>query len=308
MVNNTRWRRATTLAACLMSLTAGTQTIGNAPATAAAPGLIKVTTVSETGSRVAKTIFAPCPPNKRVVGGGGRVFPRTQSDNSKLILTQLRPMRDVTTGAWGYSVRGEEIATGATDDWFVEAYAVCATVPDGVGYNVVPRHTASSSQTYLANAAVCPQGRGSVIGTGAEITSGGGQVTLQLTRPDYPRSIARAGAKERAAYSVNWTLSAYAICVNPDWAAVRGFTVELGSSPHGSEDQKFSQVSCGTRSVHGPAAVIVSVPHTPDLGAPAGVGLQAIFPRDLLGDVDILAVETVPTTLDWETAAHAVCG
>lgn len=292
-----------------LALVFGMQAVGaSTVATAAVPGLVRTTDSSEIDSRQSKIAFASCPPGTVVLGGGGRAIPLSTADTAKVVLTRLRPTHSWLTGARGYSVVGEEVLPGTSGDWLVEAYAICATVPDDVGYDIKELSTAETSQSFKEHAVACPQGRGSVTGTGAEIVNGGGQVTLQLTRSDYPRGIARAAAKERSGYSANWSLTAYVVCVDPDWAGLRDFTVELGSSPRESQDNKFSTVSCEGRFVHGPAAVTVSVPHVPGQGAPAGVGLQSIFPRGLSGDVDVIAVETVPTGLDWEASAHAICG
>jgi hypothetical protein len=76
---------------------------------------------------------------------------------------------------------------------------------------------------------VCPSGK-RVIGTGSRIINSGGRVGLQLSRASGPLDISRSTARERAGgYIDSWSLTSYAICVNPVNVQVRN-QLESGNS------------------------------------------------------------------------------
>jgi hypothetical protein len=276
--------------------------VGPAPASAAAPpALEKRSSVSGTDSVSPKTATASCPAGKRVVGGGGWVFATAAADEAKVLLTRLQPVS--TADAGSYVVTGEEVAPGMTGTWRLAAYALCAPAP--AGYEIVSAGTASSSSSVKEIAAVCP-GSKRVIGTGSRITNPGGQVTLQTNRSSGPRDIVRAVAKEDASgYAGSWTLTAYAVCANP----LGGFTsVGGGSALTGSENEKVAYVDCpaGTY-VH--SAGVASSGTPPGLTTtPPGVAVAVVYPFDNLRTVEVFAVETTPTAVNWDVGAFAICG
>jgi hypothetical protein len=185
-----------------------TQVVVATPA-AAVPGLVRPIAVSETNSESPKVEIARCPQGKRVIGGGAWVFAISQSDETKVMLTGLQPLRD-TVGRDGYMAVGYERAAGIDGNWWLKAYAICADPLAGL--QIVTGTTDPSSSTFKIAAARCP-GPMKVLGTGARVPDTSGQVGLQLTRSSTPRDISRATAREDAAgYGGRWTLTSYAVC------------------------------------------------------------------------------------------------
>ena len=199
-------------------------------------------------------------------------------------------------------VTGTEVAPGMTGNWWVEAYALCANAP--AGYEIASATTVQSSMGTQQTAAICT-GSKRVFGTGARINNPGGQVTLQLTRSDGPRTIARATAKEDAnGYSANWSLTAFAICANDR----PGFSSASAGTPTGPEDTKLAFVTCpdGTF-VHSTAVASSGTPPGLDT-TPPGVAVQTLYPFNNLRSAQVFAVETTPTNINWDVGIFVICG
>lgn len=290
------------LAVAGLALLVSAGPIGSPAASAAAPpALERRSSYSSTDSVSPKTAIASCPPGKRVIGGGGGAYAIGVADRAKVLLTGLEPVH--SGNADSYVVTGEEVAPGMTGIWWLEAYAICA--PEPAGYEIVSGSTASSSSSVQETAAVCP-GSKRVIGTGSRINNPGGQVTLQTNRSSGPRGIVRAVAKEDASgYAGSWNLIAYAICTDP----LNGFSaVGGGSVLTGSETEKNAFVDCpaGTY-VHSAGAASSGTP--PGLTTtPPGVAVQVVYPYNNLRSVEVIAVETTPTAVNWDVGAFAICG
>jgi hypothetical protein len=283
-----------------LALILGTPLVVGAQPAAAVPGLVKRTATSATNSESPKTARATCPNNTRVIGGGGWVFAISAADERKVILTGLQPV--VSAGGDQYVATGSEVAPGMAGNWWVEAYALCASTP--TGYEITTETTALSSNTTQQTAAVCT-GSKKVYGTGARINNPGGQVTLQLTRWDGPRTIARVTAKEDAnGYSGTWNVTAYAICAND----LPGFFSMANGTPTDSQDTKLATVDCpdGTF-VHSTAVASSGTP--PGLGTtPAGIAVQVLYPFSDLQSAQVYAVETTPTNVGWDVGIFVICG
>lgn len=284
--------------AMALALVAGA--LGTAQLTAAEPasavtGLEKVFSPSSpTDSQASKTVTARCPSGKEIVGGGGWVHAVDRIAEDNLALTELRPFESYRDG---YTVTAEELLY-TSGDWWVQAYAICA---DSVsGHQIVTGTTSYSSQSRQHAKAVCPSGT-RAIGSGARINyASTGEVALQIARASGPGDITRAQAREEAnGYSGNWNVTAYAVCVNRPY----GYEVVYGaSSERDSESTKSATAACpdGKR-VHGAGAATI-------FDAPAGVALQVVYPFNDLRRSMAYAVETSPTSADWDTiVAQVIC-
>jgi hypothetical protein len=282
---------------------------GGQPAAAATTitGVEMVHMVSALDSRSSKSAAAFCPPNKRVIGGGGGVsVPWSGDDPSPRTpaLTELRPTRLYDGVRDAYVVTGVETGPGTSRDWYVDARAMCADPV--LGLRIVPGFSESSSNAMRVAAARCPVG-GRVIGTGGRISSAvdvagvSGRVVLQAARPSNAGDIAHVQAHEvPAGYAGDWSATAYAICVPtaPAGYDVMVFTEVVWQS---SNDTRVMSGSCpfGKRLLS-PGAAISNT-------APGNVSLQSVLLHP--GQVWARAVENTPTSQYWGEVidATAVC-
>lgn len=90
----------------------------------APPGLIYVVDFTGGDSSPSKSLYAWCPPGRKVLGVGGRV---TAPDTSRVILTAMHP----TGTGNGAEVAAVERPGGYAGNWFLHAWAVCADPPEG---------------------------------------------------------------------------------------------------------------------------------------------------------------------------------
>lgn len=91
-----------------------------------------------------------------------------------------------------------------------------AVVP---GLQIVSRDSAFNSVSPKSATATCPFVPGTatrkrVVGTGADLLGGGGDVTITAIRPS-TFSVTATGDEEHIAITGNWRVRAYAICANP---------------------------------------------------------------------------------------------
>lgn len=278
--------------------------IGLAAPAAAVPGLhTEISDFVPLNSSDFKSAFAECPPGERVIGGGGVILTQN-ADPNKLVLTGLRPVSGNLGGIPDrYVVEAAEIAGGVTGDWLLRAEALCAPPPPG--WQIVSKKTDSSSNPVQATFAKCPSHQ-RVIGTGARVSSNGGEVYLQVARASGLGDIARAQGHEDAnGFSGNWSVTAYAVCVDTP----PGYEVVFDrSDEQASETRKTASAACPTGTqVHGGGAAVTNV-------APGNIALQKISPllipgtgtlRDL---VTATAGEATPTSANWDfIVAAAIC-
>lgn len=298
MRSTTKRRVAALFAGVLLVL--GAHVLIGGHQAAAMPNLQKVAALSPTNSVSPKTVSAVCPAGTRVIGGGGWVFATGAADERKVVLTGLEPR--ATTSQSSYVVTGEEVAPGMAGTWWLEAYALCASTP--AGYEIVNESTVPSSAGTQQTAAGCTANK-RVFGTGARIDNPGGQVTLQLTRSDIPRGIGRVTAKEDASgYGGTWNVTSFAVCAND----LPGFTIESNGTPTNSDDTKLASVTCPTGTfVHSTAVASSGTP--PGLSTtPPGVAVQVLYPFNNLRSAQVFAVETTPTSVNWDVGIFVICG
>ncbi|MFY1672724.1 hypothetical protein ACN27G_22635 [Plantactinospora sp. WMMB334] len=298
MTSRNRWF-ALAGAAVVAVAQVGVQLAGAGPA-AAVTGIEKVTSpVSSIDSQQSHTARAECPAGKWVIGGGGWAFAVAAADSAKVALVQLVPEHRTDGTPDSFVATGTETTAAMTGDWWVQAYAICAS-PSGLsGYQVArSQNSATSSPPELEAVAVCGSRR--ALGGGARIVNPGRDVALHMSRASGSGDIFRASAHEDAnGYAGNWTVDAYAICVNRP----AGYqVVTTPSAESGSESEKIAFAECpsGTR-VHGAGAAISNT-------APGGVSLQVVYPSNALDYVQAFAVENTPVSQDWDfIVSQAIC-
>jgi hypothetical protein len=168
-------------------------------ASAAVPGLHLVTAGSDLNS-VNKGQSAVCPSGERAVGGGGRIT----FGNGQVLLDDMVPS-DTAFRAFG-----REDQDGFQFGWGVSASAICASPVPGIV--VVSGPSPVNSEDKPARA-TCPADK-RVIGAGAELNGGQGQVTLDDVIPKTTTVDVRA-REDRDGLATNWSVTAYAVCANP---------------------------------------------------------------------------------------------
>jgi hypothetical protein len=146
----------------------------------------------------------PCSAGKRVVGVGGGL----NGGNGEVVLTKVRPAPDLTTAF----VEAAEDDSGFSNSWSLTAYAICATTPPGLEAVTA---TSDPGSDPAGITATCPIGK-TLLGTGAEIEDGIGQVVLDDVRPNaLLTNVTVTGLEDETGFDGDWFVSAHAICANP---------------------------------------------------------------------------------------------
>jgi hypothetical protein len=240
-----------------------------------------------------KTARAVCPLGKRVIGGGGAVYQPGVGYVRRMALTELRPVFRYDGTSDAYLATAAETPPGTSENWLVEAYAVCADPLPGMF--MVAYTTSPSSSSVQTASAGCPW----VIGTGGRISNSSGYVVLQAARPSATGDLARVRAHEvPGGYGGPWSVTAYAVCVSSKPA---GYEVVVDrSSAQLSETYKDAAAICPYgKNVLGAGGAISNT-------APGNVSLFMIhiYPWQ----ASVAAIENTPTNLNWDyIVATAVC-
>jgi hypothetical protein len=221
-----RWATAVGALAALASAQALVQVVGAAPASAAVPGLQVVSATSVLDSATLKQVTATCPSGKRVVGTGFHLL----GGQGDVILDDVRP------SATNVTVSAGEDQDGTTATWKITALAVCANPLPGL--EIVTVTSGFGPSTGKGASAFCPSGK-QLVGTGAALTNGFGQVSIGNLTMNQNAAFA-FGIDDQDGYSGGWSITAYAICANP----LPGLTIVTGASPFDSSKQKIVSANC----------------------------------------------------------------
>jgi hypothetical protein len=166
------------------------------------PGQEEVFAVSAQDSSN-KSVTATCPAGKRVVGAGGEII-----GNARVVMDELEP----NAGLTAVTVHGSEDEDGTASEWLARARIVCANPPAGIELVTAAGEADSDPASVTAT---CPSGK-NLLGTGAEIDGGGGQVVLDDVRPNAALTSATVtGLEDETGTTAQWFLRAHAICASP---------------------------------------------------------------------------------------------
>jgi hypothetical protein len=196
------------------------------------------------------------------------------------------------------------VAVGLVGSLAIIATPAGAAVPGLIRVSAISGSTSDDTKTMVV---ACPAGK-QLVGTGARIDGGGGEVGLTSLWPDGSPTVAptsvTAIAQEADPISGNWTLTVYGICANPLPGLVR---ISERSNANQSEDFKLATPMCpsgkfvvgtGFSIVHGRGQVAVG----------------AVHPTTSLGDgstpnrVYVNAAESdQPYSENWTVYAFAIC-
>ena len=257
-----------------------------APAQASFTGLERIGPFTATTS-AAKSVTATCPAGKRIVGLGGDTTP----GNGRVLIDRIRPSADLTS----VTLHANEDQAGTTDAWYLQSFVICAPAPAGLERVSA---TSPSNSSNKSVAATCPTGK-FLLGSSAEITGAPGEVILDGLVPGTGLQSVTVNAleDEGAGTSLNWSITAYAICA-PKAAGLQRVAV-TGSSD--STSSKIATADCPVgKSVIGVYGTINS---------PNGqVVLDSLFPNIAMTSANIAAAEDgTGNTANWSLTAYAVC-
>jgi hypothetical protein len=192
------------------------------------PGLERIAAQSATNS-INKAVTATCPSGKRLLGAGGDIV----GAPGQVEMDDIIPNSALTS----VSVRGLEDQNGATANWRVGAYAICANPVQGLVRIVA--QSATNSVNGKAATATCPAGK-QVTGVGGDIVGGAGQVVMDdfIPFPNPPTSVQVLGNEDETGTTASWSVTAYAICAN---TALR---TEADAVPGGAPGSGVATASC----------------------------------------------------------------
>ncbi|MEU6073329.1 hypothetical protein [Micromonospora sp. NPDC047074] len=197
-----------------------------APASAAVPGLVRISAVSVSNSTDFRSVTATCPAGKVLTGTGYEVNGAT----GEAVVDDLRPNGGPAAAPTAVTVGAYE-AEAFAGNWSVTAYAICANPVAGLVR--VAATSASDSNDFRSVTATCPAGK-VLTGTGYELNGVTGEGVVDDLRPNggpaaAPTSVF-VGAYEAEAFAGNWSATAYAICANPLPGLVRNSAVSVSNS------------------------------------------------------------------------------
>jgi hypothetical protein len=205
---------------------AGAVIVPASPASAAVPGLVRVSAVSVSDSADFHSATATCPAGKVLTGTGYELNGAT----GEAILDDLRPNGGVATAPTAVTAGAYE-ADAYAGTWSVTAYAICANPVAGLVR--VSAVSVSDSADFHSATATCPAGK-VLTGTGHELNGLTGEGVVDDFRPNggvatAPTAVT-VGAYESDATALNWSATAYAICASPLPGLVRASTVGASNS------------------------------------------------------------------------------
>jgi hypothetical protein len=256
----------------------------------AVPGLEHVTDSTVSNSDVFKGIRVSCPAGKLVVGGGASIG----GGGAEVTVTHFAPL----PGGTGFGAKAYEDKDGFLGNWSLTVHAVCADPL--AGYEIQEATSLPASPPEAGVGVSCSAGK-DILGTGAEVSPGRGDVILTASVPiDAMQDGVRAiGQETEGGFAGNWTVTAWAICADP----VAGHSVEAVSTPFDSTSPKAALVTCPAGTAAHGTGVLIS-------GGAGEVGLAEIVlaPSPVPTVVRALAYEDQTTYANnWRVRTYAIC-
>ncbi|MFG1941529.1 hypothetical protein [Nonomuraea sp. NPDC048826] len=277
----------------LLGVSAATQ-----PQTHLLPGAVVVSVTSALDSTTPKTAQPRCPEGKRVTGGGFRI----NGGGAHVVPTRLQPVH--TNNRDRYDVAAAEDETGVSGSWSVTGYAICSDpLPGMVIRSTTIQDDPASDE--LSAGSTC-SGVSVVMGTGAAVTGGGGQVSVTRTGPlslVTPSFTAASAKEDPTGYDQPWTLTAYAVCAEVPLSSVGR---DFDTSPGDTQSPKSATATCpqGMR--------VTGAAGTFNIHSSRDVIMQAMVPEAVNGNqpgtrTTVTAHERTPSGGNWSAVAAAHC-
>jgi hypothetical protein len=257
-------------------------------ASAAVPGLQRVPSSVTTGSAPTQSAVATCPSGMKVIGTGGTA----NGPAGKVVLRRVIPNATLTS----VTATGAEIGGGTTNNWSVQAFAVCATSSAVPGLQLFQLNSESDSDNVKAVNVNCPTGK-QLLGTGGALFGPTDKLVLFGMTPNGARTGAVVIATEiDNGITDNWFARVYAICAN----ALPGYEHAVKNSTRASTPTQ-------TATVPAPAGTkIIGAGGTVN-GQTTRIALTAFVPA-----ADLLSVEAKGAevgsglTTTWSVGAYAI--
>ena len=276
-----RTAAALTMALCGLAITI----VAATPAYAAATSREQAT--SANNSTATKSVTAPCPVGKSVLGGGGSI----SGGGGNVHFTRLNA---VGGGTNGFVAAASENGNYA-NNWSITAYAICGTAANLQYLSAI---TASNTDNHKDAQRNCPTGS-LPLHFGVQITGSIGDVIIGA----FGSTVGWNGSKVSATRApggstANWALTAHVVCADEDLAGRQmlwGDVVPADSNPKGKT------VGCPAgKTLHGGGAVIVSS---------SGEVLQrAVTPSSTLGGITVNFIEDADGAAhNWWVRVYAIC-
>lgn len=257
-------------------------------ASAAVPGLERVTKFSVSDSASSKSVSIQCPAGKQVIGVGADIG----GDGFQGVVLDDISVDSLLTSV---TVTGFETETGTNANWELKATAVCATPLPGL--QRVQAISATDSQNTKSVTANCPVGK-QLVGAGGEITGGLGQVVIDDVRPNsLLTSVTVTGFEDVNGTASSWLVDAYAICANP----LPGLQLATTSSPTNTMGKRIN-ASCpaGTRLLNAAGEI------TGGLGRVGMIEMAPPNPLTESTNVAAIQMDSGPA-VSWSLNAYAIC-
>jgi hypothetical protein len=290
-----------------------TTTVFAGPASAAVPGLERISATTPADSVGGKTVVARCPSGKVTIGAGGAV---TGAYDGDVFISQIRPGSNVPDTLFDrVTVSAFEDPDGTALNWSVTAIAICVDNTPGLGLVRVLAATPFNSSSPKVVSANCPADK-RVVGTGGivsqEAPGPGGPVPVPGQRVGFidhisptttltPLTRVRVNAYEPPPDGTtrNWSLTAIAICAKPP----PGLQPISLQTPASSSGAKTVVTGCPSgKTVIGAGGGRVS-------GALGQIAVQGIAPSTGggSGNVTVTALEHEATANEWAAEVFAIC-
>lgn len=193
---------------------------------------------------------------------------------------------------WARLVTGVLLAAGLTASVQIGlASPASAAMP---GLEIVPPATSATNSTSFKSAtAFCPAGK-VVVGTGARINGGGGDIVLDEVIP-FENRVTVGAFEDEDGTTANWSVTAFAVCANRP----SGYTITSATSTSAVRFETELSANCpaGRRALGGGAEVA---------GGAGEVSIDDVFPGQTSSHTKGFADQN-GTTKSWSLTAYAIC-
>jgi hypothetical protein len=199
-------RTAALVSLALVAGLLGPLLLAATPAYAALAGVVRASRSSADDSNN-KSVTVSCPFGTKVLNAGGYI----DGGNGSVLMDDIFPNEALTS----VTVTGLETDQPMNTAWTVNAYATCAPEPAGLEWNWQQSATNATDKSVTVGCT----GNRTLLGTGATIEGGAGNVVIDEIKPngaygDVSTSVT-VWAYEDGVYNTPWNVNAYAICADP---------------------------------------------------------------------------------------------